>query len=327
MNGISVIIPCYNSSNTIIRTLESLNNQIYKKNEVIIINDGSTDNTEKEIFNFINSSSLNIRYYSQRNQGVSATRNKGISLANYDLIMFLDSDDIYHPQMMKILIDKVKSSKSDTAFCYFTRKINENFAEGFLEDNIDYEVMNQNECMKELLYNKGEIAFTNFIYKKSILINNNITFPVNRVTGEDLEFIWKYLCHCNKIVNIKKELYGYYYSVDSATNKVFWERTESINTFFEIELYMKSQKVDFVETYSKYIYSRVIWSYAKTFSKGNRRDLFNKLAIKFNVKSHMKNMIFNSKNLGVSITALLYCISPTLFFIAIRTLYTIKDEI
>ena len=87
---ISVIIPTYNRANFLIKTINSILNQSVVVDEIIIVDDGSTDNT-KEIL-----SSLNIKYIYQENNGVSSARNRGIVEATYDWIAFCDSDDIWH---------------------------------------------------------------------------------------------------------------------------------------------------------------------------------------------------------------------------------------
>lgn len=94
----SVVIPAYNCEKTIIQTLESVANQtrIDLIEEIIIINDGSSDSTENVIHKYIaDNKNLTIRYYKQDNHGVSYTRNKAINLANAEWIALLDSDDIW----------------------------------------------------------------------------------------------------------------------------------------------------------------------------------------------------------------------------------------
>lgn len=102
---ISVIIPLYNAENTIEKCLDSV--AIQKPNyeiEVIIVNDGSTDNSKNIVDNYIKKSNLNINFISQNNKGVSAARNMAIKMATGDFIALIDSDDIWlegklHAQM------------------------------------------------------------------------------------------------------------------------------------------------------------------------------------------------------------------------------------
>lgn len=101
----SVIIPAYNCEKTISKVLESVLNQTCFDliEEIIVINDGSTDSTEKEILDFIrNNPDKSIRYLSQDNHGVSYTRNRGIKIAKSEWIALLDSDDVWLPRKIEI---------------------------------------------------------------------------------------------------------------------------------------------------------------------------------------------------------------------------------
>lgn len=96
----SIIIPVYNKSEQLVRTLTTVFRQTYKEFEVIIIDDGSTDNSVSVIRNHFDDSRL--RVITQKNQGVSAARNKGIGQAQYPFIAFLDADDLWHPQYLEV---------------------------------------------------------------------------------------------------------------------------------------------------------------------------------------------------------------------------------
>lgn len=93
MTSISIVIPCYNAEATLQRTLESLEKQCDKDFEVVIVNDGSTDGSEKIVTEKQNR--LNIRYIAQANQGLGASRNNGIKEATGEYVCFLDADDIW----------------------------------------------------------------------------------------------------------------------------------------------------------------------------------------------------------------------------------------
>ena len=92
----SVIIPCYNAEEFILRPLTSLKDQLYKNIEIIVVNDGSVDKSEEVILDFIkNNPKLDIKYQRIENSGPSKARNTGIDLSTGDYICFLDSDDSY----------------------------------------------------------------------------------------------------------------------------------------------------------------------------------------------------------------------------------------
>ena len=94
---VSVIIPAYNSAKYLPEAIASVWSQTYTDYEIIVINDGSTDNTSEAMAPFLE----RVRYFEQQNQGVSATRNRGIYLARGELIAFLDADDIFMPHKLQ----------------------------------------------------------------------------------------------------------------------------------------------------------------------------------------------------------------------------------
>ncbi|MDE6670623.1 MAG: glycosyltransferase [Ruminococcus sp.] len=112
---VSVIIPSYNRSATIKRSVESVLNQTYKNLEVIVVDDCSTDNTE-EVLKTINDSRL--RYFClDKNSGACTARNKGIELAKGEYIAFQDSDDEWLPRKLEIQLKAMKKSGAEVSFC------------------------------------------------------------------------------------------------------------------------------------------------------------------------------------------------------------------
>ena len=97
MFNISIIIPTYNRKSFLIHAINSVLNQTYQNLELIIIDDGSSDKTE----NIIKKKYPKIKFYKQKNKGVSAARNKGIKMASCKWIAFLDSDDRWHPRKLE----------------------------------------------------------------------------------------------------------------------------------------------------------------------------------------------------------------------------------
>jgi len=96
---ISVVIPTFNRADLILKAIESVLKQTYKASEIIVIDDGSNDETKKIIENY------DIKYFYQRNSGVSSARNKGIKVAKYDWIAFLDSDDTWREDKLQKQVD------------------------------------------------------------------------------------------------------------------------------------------------------------------------------------------------------------------------------
>ncbi len=109
---ISVIIPTYNRLATLPRALNSIAEQVFTDYEIIVVDDGSTDNTQS----WLQQHYPNIKYYYQQQQGVSCARNKGITCAQGKWIALLDSDDTWHPEK---LLDQLKTiNKTNHLICH-----------------------------------------------------------------------------------------------------------------------------------------------------------------------------------------------------------------
>ena len=113
---VSVIIPAYNRSHLVTRAIQSVLNQTYKDFEVIVVDDGSTDDTKEAIANFHNEKIRYLRH--EKNKGGSAARNTGIKAARGEYIAFLDSDDEWVPEKLEKQIQKIKQSPKKVGVIY-----------------------------------------------------------------------------------------------------------------------------------------------------------------------------------------------------------------
>ena len=110
--AVSVIIPTYNRAGWVCQAIDSVLAQEYKDFEIIVVDDGSVDDTQMRLFGYKNK----IRVHTQKNKGVSAARNAGISMAGGDLIAFLDSDDLWLPKKLSVQTDFFQKHK-DAMIC------------------------------------------------------------------------------------------------------------------------------------------------------------------------------------------------------------------
>ena len=211
--SISVLMPVYNSEKFLLETVQAVINQSYTDWELILVDDGSTDNS-KEICTKLMNDDKRIKYILQENLGVSHTRNVALENAQGKYIVFVDSDDLIHEDYLKILINSIEKNNSDISVCNFIeRKISNT---GNIEDiNREFypkEVMEMSE-MKGYIMEFGNSGLLNplwnKIYKREIIENNNITFDEKVKTGEDFIFNLQYFRKTKKISFIKEMLYYY----------------------------------------------------------------------------------------------------------------------
>lgn len=210
---ISVIIPVYNREKYIGKCIESVLRQDYGNIEIIIIDDGSTDNTKEKIYTYI-SKNNNIRYYYQENSGVSNARNKGVSYSSGEYVIFLDSDDCWNTSLLRKEIEEILKKQINVCYC------------GMMKNNIDTGVMKKDKIrfkegniIIEFLKEYMNAQTITWLIKKDILIKNNIVFKDTLNYGEDLLFFLKLLsieqCCC-----VKEYLAYYNMHEDSLTNNL-----------------------------------------------------------------------------------------------------------
>ena len=213
MIDISILMPVYNAEKYLNETIDTIKNQSFSNWELIIVDDGSIDNS-KEICTKLMNDDKRIKYIFQENLGVSHTRNVALENAQGKYIVFVDSDDLIHEDYLKILINSIEKNNSDISLCNFIeRKIsNTGKVEDITREFYPKEVMEMSE-MKDYIMDFGNSGLLNplwnKIYKREIIENNNITFDEKVETGEDFIFNLQYFRKTKKISFIKEKLYYY----------------------------------------------------------------------------------------------------------------------
>lgn len=309
---VSVIIPCYNCEEYIGETLESLCLQTFKNFEVICVNDGSMDRTSQILDKWENNTELNICVINQENAGVSNARNNGIMAARSKYVMFLDADDIYHPNMIESLFNAVEGV--DIAYCRLSRNMDE--VKDYPSKNIKYVDETQTDAMNKLLYQMGTYGFYCYIYKKSVILEQNIFFDENTKHFEDREFNWKYLCHCNTCIWVDAYLYGYRKNESSVTRSPAQWHIDGLEAIRRVERYLKKHNSSFLPEVESYLFARAIWGLAKSYTISKRKDLFYRLSKEYDLKTYMKRTL-RDNNLLVCIASALYLIHPMLFYMVV----------
>ena len=179
---ISIILCCYNSQSFLIETLNSIKNQTYKKFELIIINDGSTDNTKKLIKEFINENSeIKVKFINQKNSGLSKSRNVAISFSKYDYIALLDHDDLWVDTKLEKQVNHIDKNKdcdlflSDFYYLNGSQVEKTRFEVARNKDLYNPVKLNLNyiNCFKELATKGCFIGTSSVIFNKNILNKEN----------------------------------------------------------------------------------------------------------------------------------------------------------
>jgi len=221
MPKISVIIPAYNVEKYIEKTLKSLKDQTFKDFEAIIINDGSTDNTEKIIKEVLQDTKFQWKLINRENQGVSAARNRGIIESKGEYLCFLDADDYYHPTFLEKMYNKAKEKSYDVVFCNYARVNEKGKIISIHKQPKEFigVALNGKKALELALKSKLHICTMSYICKKDLIIDNNIFYTRGCPLGEDQEFWMKTLFHAELVNNLPETLVYYVQRKGSAINQ------------------------------------------------------------------------------------------------------------
>ncbi len=253
MIKVSIIIPVYGVEKYIKRCLESLINQTLKEIEIIIVNDGTKDNSMK-ICREYQSLDSRISIYEKENEGLGLTRNYGLKYAVGEYVAFLDSDDFIDIDFYEKLYNDAKKNNSDV--CFTNYKIKKSDGTEFVSkrSNIPFEenVLDS----KTVLYNIMQIPTKNqrrnfigmsvwrSVYRKSLIDNNNILFCSERdFISEDIIFNIDFLSKASKVSFIKDTYYYYCENQQSLTHIYRKDRFEKHKILYN-ELKRKALELD-----------------------------------------------------------------------------------
>ena len=207
MPKISVVVPVYNNERYIDRCLVSILKQKMQDFEIIIVNDGSTDNSEKIINEYIEKYPKKIKYYSYQNRGISYTRNFGIKHCEGDYICFVDSDDYIDDNLFEKLEEYIQQNVD--LIKYKCIKVNENYEEIEKIDGPIFDCVSGEKAFNEL-YAKDVLMETLwlYLYKREFFKKNNLYFPEDKY-HEDWAIVPYSIVIANSVISTN--IYGYYY--------------------------------------------------------------------------------------------------------------------
>lgn len=227
---ISVIIPLYNKENCVEKTIKSVLNQTYQDFELVIVDDGSTDNSKNIVLSIDDN---RIRYVYKQNGGVSSARNFGLQQVSSDWVVFLDADDTFFPDTLESFIKATKKYPMASVIVggFMVRENNQeqfesNKLNGYLDNPAKYVFLRKiysrpgNTLISKNAYKKG-IAFIDkcsynedWLFGLQLLLDNKVA-AIDKVL---MCYDKGYSTLSNKIVNLENDVVSYIKGVDYANN-------------------------------------------------------------------------------------------------------------
>lgn len=291
----SIIVPVYNVEKYLKKAIDSLLNQSADNYEIILVDDGSTDNSGKICDSY---SSDKIKVIHQKNAGVSAARNAALKISKGRYILFCDSDDYVDEKFVELLTTPLMLGQTEltvSGYCTFNEYDSTDYSYvSFDSEKLmkcgDFYSLKENRTL-HFLWNKGFCA--------DIIKNNSIMFDESLDNCEDLCFILEYLrCIKGDILLLDKCPYFYYIRQGSATKKFYDDLFTNLRRKFFTEYEKTLLKFNYDSDKLKLFYRDYFISFIEcvcnTFDKRNKLSLFKKIALNHRiVTSEEYNRCYN----------------------------------
>ena len=233
---VSVIIPVYNSASYIEKCILSILNQTYYNYELIVVNDGSTDNSLEKLQELLSNKS-NTQIITQNNQGVSGARNTGIRHATGTYITFIDCDDYVSSNYLETLIEGTHNGKFDWILSgtSYIQGNNETKVLSMTED-----IWNYQELDSKFHYIDYTTSIHGKLYKKEIIDKYNLRFNTSMSFAEDRDFNIEFIRHLKTAHNISYVGYTYCTDIPNSLSKkkyhykfkndcIYWNKVLMLN--------------------------------------------------------------------------------------------------
>jgi len=264
---ISIIVPVYNASKYLPRCIGSVLEQLYENWELILIDDGSTDNSLDICKKY---SDNRISCYSQENHGPSSARNKGIAYSDGEFIFFLDSDDLLVPESLATLIDKCSDADWIVGDYLKIKESSVHISSGHDVYFDTSKILDKEELYNYIVLYLNKVNKYNLIthswgalFKRSIIIENKLSFNIELKTFEDVDFNFRYLNFVENIFFVNKIVYKHtlHENIESASMNMkdgprdlfgFQRALKSAQYLLDSLSYNPNNKVYIGQAYSTY---------------------------------------------------------------------------
>ena len=282
---ISVVIPVYNVEKYLKECLDSVINQTYKELEIILVDDGSTDNSGK-ICDEYAEFDQRIKVIHQKNMGAGGAKNTGLDLISGDYFSIIDSDDYLELNYYETLLNSMIKYQVDVVQC-----LNRDFyVDGIYNRSYSFDrfnrrnatVLTRKKFLFELLYDWKYAIFANKLFNRSLL--KNIRFPVGRKIDDEF-FTYKLICNAKKIVNINNFLYNYRMRKTSVMNenKEYDLVLDRIDCFEERLQYIEKCEPKLYNPYYDHFANYILYNSRKFSEHGE--SILTKLIKKYPIKN------------------------------------------
>lgn len=326
---ISVIVPIYNVEKYLEKCIDSIINQTYSNLEIILVNDGSVDNS-KNICDQYAISDKRIKVIHKENGGLSDARNYGLNIATGDYVSFIDSDDYIHPMFYEILLKMIEENEGDIAQCNLMKYYENNNITN--NNDIDFHkqphILSNIQALDYLTSDLNYIIVCNKLYKKGLF--DKVRFPKGKL-HEDEYITYKVLFKSKKVIVTSIPLYYYLQRTDSITGQKFnLKKLDALDAFIEQISFYKEKNLNAIRNKTIYRFEsnlRILMMQVldSDIEKKEKDKIFSQLVDIYRENRNLFKEAFKSNKKKRSLL-FLYSRGPTFFLKIVSRLLYVKHN-
>lgn len=306
---ISIIIPIYNLENVITHSLEAVCEQTYKNIELILVDDGSTDQSISVAESYLRNQGFEYKIIVQQNQGPSSARNNGICKAKGDWILCLDGDDYILPQTIETMVRVAEENKVKCVFCDY-KSVNDLTLKADTKHNDGIDIISGMRLRKLFFQRKLVPISPGMLLHRSVY--EIIQYDEECRYCEDTLFLWELFYKLDKFAFIKSDLYNYYRRENSTMHSLIPDKYLSSSPRHRIsaEKLMKAHPHDKI---AKMIYPKFRLSGLRIICRNNSYTDFIRTVAADGGNVYVRRLLGQS-NLKLLVYALIFIVSKRLFY-------------
>ncbi len=312
---LSVIVPVYNSKPYLAILMEAFRRQSESDFELVFVDDGSTDESYEELCRLTVDSGLRVILHRQENGGVSAARNKGVTLATGTYLSFVDSDDTVSPDYVRAL--KEQTNTQPQVMLFRSLRIGEGEPPIAQVCQEEVAVFSPVAILERFIANPTALSMCNVFVRRDFYEEHELTFQLGYPYYEDYDALYRLLAATDAVTVVERDLYFYIQRPHSAMARFTVERLSCMVLMGRLVPVLENRVPAFVSTFNKWMIPRLCWSVmwqaglAFSFADACR---FARVA---HMKSHLR-CLYDYPDAKVRFSSRLFGLSVPLFIVATR---------
>lgn len=252
---VSVVIPAFNVSKYISKTLESVLNQTFRDFEIVFVNDGSTDETESLARSILKSGDIPFKLITQPNRGVSVARNVATLSAGGHYIKYLDGDDLLDREALDELVKTCE--EQNVSICFGKQDVVDVHGKTIYHFDEMYKVTwkkaDHKTALNDFLKGFVHISCNAAIFRRDVIMRNSLFFTPGSKFGEDIEFVAKYIFYSKEVVFVDKLICSAVFRPASSTRNPQLSVFHNVGSFKRIcKFFERVGEYDIVEVAKHY---------------------------------------------------------------------------